>query len=144
MMAPPCANIHCGRRATYFADGYGPVCEICMTTWINEGQVETLFAFHPYLAQRISAEACLVVMEYVLGDGRERDCICGRCKPRWCDRGWMCPVWYVQSRYGIFCFCGRCQRPWFYDGWLCPNRRWAWRHVQGMPAPPILAPLGPM
>ena len=38
-------------------------------------------------------------MEFLHGDGWERQCECTRCNHSWLNEGWVCPVEYYRERY---------------------------------------------
>ena len=76
----------------YIADGFGPVCEVCTVAHQNSMTFDYLHKmFGDIFAERLPADPGALVVEFLYGDGRERDCECGHCRRSWSDRGWLCP-----------------------------------------------------
>ena len=63
-----------------------------MARWQSAMAFDYLHAmFRDFFAERLPEEPGALVMEFLYGDGRERDCECGHCRRSWTDRGWICP-----------------------------------------------------
>ena len=130
---PRCNGLGCRRWAGYIADGFGPACGVCMQSWCTDSRVSDFYATFPIMRTRLLHEHAWRIAEFLDGDGREDDCLCGWCLRAWCDQGWVCPVIWHRHVNAQYCWCGDCELPWFfygestYDGgWRCPHQRLAW------------------
>ena len=105
---PYCDMPRCGRRA-YVEAEEGLLCCVCDASFSNERMSESAqrlacctparqssAPLQAFLQNPILSKTC---MEFLHGDGWERQCECTRCNHSWLNEGWVCPVEYHRQRY---------------------------------------------
>ena len=105
---PYCDMPRCGRRANVETEE-GLFCFVCDVSISNERLSESaqrLACCSParqssaplqaFLQNPILSKTC---MEFLHGDGWERQCECTRCNHSWLNEGWVCPVEYRRREY---------------------------------------------
>ena len=87
------------------------MCHVCESTIFNElmsqcaqklaccspARQSSAAPFQNFLQNPVVAKLC---MEFLHGDGWEKQCDCTRCEREWLNAGWVCPVEYRWHMYG--------------------------------------------
>ena len=104
-----CEMPGCGRKA-YVTGEEGMMCHVCDCTFLNElmsqsaqklaccspARQSSAAPFQKFLQNPVVAKLC---MEFLHGDGWEKQCLCTHCKREWLNTGWACPVEYRWHMY---------------------------------------------
>ena len=98
---PYCDRDGCGRRA-YVEGEDALLCHVCDSILLNQRMSQSeqnLLGCSPARQSRAPLQDFLqnpalakLCMEFLHGDGWERQCLCTHCKHSWLDAGWVCPI----------------------------------------------------
>ena len=112
-----CEMDFCGRRPYVEAADGSILCHVCDSTILNEclGDCVQILLCCPPARQSSkplqdfwqNPDLAKLCMEFLHGDGWERQCFCTRCKHSWLNAGWVCPVdhrweFYYRALDGIY------------------------------------------
>ena len=106
---PFCSKPDCNRRAYVEAEEGVLLCNVCYSSVSNERMSESaqrLACCSPARQSSAPLQDFLqnpplskMCMEFLHGDGWERQCECTRCNHLWLNAGWVCPVEYHRRMY---------------------------------------------